>query len=67
MAFGITLGGLFGGNDHELAKTHYADQPSATDTARAKRRTRHFANAREADRQGAAWERREQLRQDRWS
>jgi hypothetical protein len=67
MAFGISLGGLLGGNDRQLAATKYAGKTSATETARAARRARHFRNAKEADAQGAAWERREQLRQDRWT
>lgn len=66
MAFGISLGGFFG-NDRELAATKYAGQPSATDTAHADRRTRHFRDAKKADAEGAKWEAEERARQDRWS
>lgn len=66
MAFGISLGAIFG-NDREPAATRAAGRPSATDTARARRRVRHFADAKKADAEAAEWERRERLRQDRWS
>ena len=65
MAFGISLGGLLGGNDRELAATKYADRASATDTARAARRAGHHRAAQRADAQGAAWEAGER-RKDRW-
>jgi hypothetical protein len=61
----ISLGGLFGGNDRELAQTHYPDRPPATTTALAANRRSHFRDAKKADAQGAAWEAGER-KKDRW-
>lgn len=57
---------LFGGNDHELARTQYADRESASDRAARKdaereakkakaNRAAHHRSAVQADRKGQAW------------
>ena len=43
------------GNDHELARTQYADRESASDEAARKERARRSRAATKADRQGQAW------------
>lgn len=43
------------GDDHELARTQYADRESATDSAARKDRARRSKVADKADRKGNAW------------
>jgi len=49
------LSWLGGGNDHELARTQYADRESATDSAARADRARRSRAADKADRKGQAW------------
>ncbi|TGA95963.1 hypothetical protein E4099_24495 [Streptomyces palmae] len=53
------------GNDRSMAKSDYNDRESASEKAARKRREAHHRNARDADRQGQAWEDAERARQDR--
>mgnify|MGYP001610859497 CR=1 FL=1 len=46
---------LIPGNDHELARTQYAGQESASDSAARKERARRSESADKADRKGNAW------------
>ncbi|MGA5497762.1 hypothetical protein ACPCSP_25700 [Streptomyces cinereoruber] len=54
------LAWLRGGNDRDLAATHYADRTSATEQAaearRAKERARRARDADKAGRAGQAWQ-----------
>jgi hypothetical protein len=63
------LSWLFGGNDHQLAADRYAGRESATDRAARRGRTsrsktfgKPSRTARDADRQGQAWENGERQR-----
>ena len=49
------LSWLAPGNDHELARTRYAGQESASDSAARKERARRSRSADRADRKGNAW------------
>lgn len=49
------LSWLIPGNDHELARTQYADRESASDEAARKERARRSKAATKADRKGNAW------------
>lgn len=57
------LSNLFGGNDHQLAETKYADRESATDRAARKRRQSHHAKGiRQAATAGERWEQQDRRR-----
>jgi len=61
------LSWLFGGNDHELARTRYAGRESASDEAARKRREQHQSKAAKAARQGQRWEAKDRKRDKRGS
>lgn len=54
------------GNDHELARTQYADRESATDSAARAERSRRSRAATKADCQGQAWVDKQGRRHPSW-
>lgn len=55
MGLGNFFRSLVPGNDHELARTQYADRESATESAARAQRARRSKAATKADRRGQAW------------